>query len=269
MTNKPVFIFSAGWRSGSTLLQRMLTASNELLVWGEAGGALDCLTEADLGYQQMLAPGNKVIGQGLGGNGELQFVEFCKSDKQGVHRWIPCMNAPLETIRDGFRAFLREVYQEPAAKLGYNRWGVKEVRCGLATAEFLRELYPEAKFVFLVRNPFDCLSSLKRHNWMDRPHDRRALEYYAQHWVRLASEFRKASFGMLVRHEDLVSDAGRVAKLQDYLEMAHLYASFTEKSQVNGGFKSDSSLNWLERYRAKIIVWNEMQHYEYEISKRD
>jgi len=267
MMNKPVFIFSAGWRSGSTLLQRMLTASNELLVWGEAGGALDCLAEADLGYQQMLAPGNKVFRQGLGGNGEQQFVEFCKSDKEGVHRWIPCMNAPLDTIRDGFKAFLREAYQEPAAKLGYTRWGVKEVRCGLATAEFLRELYPDAKFVFLVRSPFDCLSSLKRHNWMDRPQDKRALEYYAQHWVRLASEFRKAPFGMLVRHEDLVSDTGIVAKLQNYLEMDHLDESFIAKSRVKGGVKSDSALSWHERYRAKKIVWNEMQQYEYEISK--
>lgn len=265
--NKPVFIFSAGWRSGSTLLQRLLTASNELLVWGEAGGALDWLAEADLGYQQMLAPGNKVFRHGLGGNGEQQFQEFCKNGKEAVHKWIPCMNPPLETIRSGFKALLHETYEEPATKLGYNRWGVKEVRCGLDTAEFLRVLYPEAKFVFLVRNPFDCLSSLKRHNWMDRPQDKRALEYYAQHWVRLASEFRKAPFGMLVRHEDLVSNTDAVAKLQGYLEMVHIDSSFIAKSRVKGGVKSDSALNWHERYRAKKIVWDEMRQYEYKISK--
>ena len=104
---------------------------------------------------------------------------------------------------------------------------------------------------------------------MDRPHDRRALEYYAHHWVRLASEFRRASFGMLVRHEDLVSDTGRVAELQNYLEMAYLDVSFIAKSQVKGGVRNDSALNWLERYRAKKIIWNETHHYEYKISKRD
>ena len=267
MPNKPVFIFSAGWRSGSTLLQRLLTASNELLIWGEAGGALDCLAEADLGYQQMLAPGNKVFKHGFGGNGELQFIEFCNPDKQGVHRWIPCMNPPLETIREAFKDFLCKAYQEPSANLGYSRWGIKEVRCGLETAAFLQNLYPDAKFVFLVRNPIDCLSSLKRHNWMDRPHDKQALEYYAHHWVKLASEFRRAQFGMLIRHEDLVSDQYTLIKLRDYLEVMELDSAFVEKSRVKGGVKSDSALSWLERHRAKKIVWNEMYNYGYESPK--
>ena len=33
---QPVFVFSAGWRSGSTMLQRMIMENNpELLIWGE------------------------------------------------------------------------------------------------------------------------------------------------------------------------------------------------------------------------------------------
>ena len=267
MIDKPVFIFSAGWRSGSTLLQRLLTATNELLVWGEAGGALDWLAEADLGYRQMLAPGNTMFKHGLGGNGEQQFQEFCKNGKEAVHKWIPCMNPPLENIRSGFKALLHETYEAPATTLGYGRWGVKEVRCGLDTAEFLQALYPGAKFVFLVRNPFDCLSSLKRHNWMDRPHDRHALEYYAKHWARLANDFGRATFGLVVRHEDLVSDVNTVNKLRDYLEVSNLDSSFIAKSRVKGGVKSDLALNWHERYRAKKIVWKEMQRYGYSVSE--
>lgn len=267
MTNKPVFIFSAGWRSGSTLLQRLLIASNELLIWGEAGGALSYLAYADLGYQQMVAPGNKLFKEGLGGNGEQQYIEFCKSRKEGVHLWIPCMNVPLNTIRDGFKAFLSRVYQEPAAELGYTRWGIKEVRSGLSTASFLRELYPDAKFIFLVRNPFDCLSSLKRHNWMDRPHDKQALEYYAKHWAKLASEFRDPPFGLLIRHEDLVSDVDTVIKLQNYLEMSQLDVSFIRNSRVKGKVINESKLTWHERYRAKKIVLNVMRQYEYDIHK--
>jgi len=264
MNNEPVFIFSAGWRSGSTLLQRLLTASNELLVWGEAGGALDALAEADLGYRQMLAPGEDVFKNGLGGNGAQQYDEFRKNGKEAVHKWIPCLNPPQNTIRAAFREFLEATYARPAAELGYPRWGVKEVRCGLETAEFLRGLYPEAKFVFLIRNPIDCLSSLKRHGWMDRPNDPRALEFYAGHWARVAGDFRQAPFGMLVRHEDLVTDPGVVAKLRDYLDMQHIDDGFIGKSRVKGGVKNDSSLSWRERLRAKRIVWNEMQQHGYE-----
>lgn len=260
----PIFIFSAGWRSGSTLLQRLLTASGELLVWGEAGGALGALAEADLGYRQMLAPGEEVFKNGLGGNGAQQYAEFRKSGREAVHKWIPCLNPPLETIHTAFRDFLQQTYARPAAELGYPRWGVKEVRCGLATAEFLRSLFPEAKFVFLLRNPFDCLSSLKRHGWMDRPNDPHALEFYARHWARLAQEFRQATFGLRIRHEDLVTDPGVVAKLRDYLEIAHIDDGFIAQSRVKGGVKNDSSLNWQERLRAKRIVSTEMRHHGYD-----
>ena len=33
--NRPVFVLAAGWRSGSTLLQRLVMSSGETLVWGE------------------------------------------------------------------------------------------------------------------------------------------------------------------------------------------------------------------------------------------
>jgi hypothetical protein len=32
---QPLFILSAGWRSGSTLLQRMLIGNEQLMIWGE------------------------------------------------------------------------------------------------------------------------------------------------------------------------------------------------------------------------------------------
>ena len=102
---------------------------------------------------------------------------------------------------------------------------------------------------------------------MDRPHDKHALEYYAHHWVKLASEFRRAQFGMLIRHEDLVSDQYTLIKLRDYLEVMELDSAFVEKSRVKGGVKSDSALSWLERHRAKKIVWNEMYNYGYESPK--
>ncbi len=38
-TVQPVFLFSAGWRSGSTLLQRLLCSSGELVMWGEPLGS--------------------------------------------------------------------------------------------------------------------------------------------------------------------------------------------------------------------------------------
>jgi hypothetical protein len=107
---------------------------------------------------------------------------------------------------------------------------------------FVHALCHAAKVELLVRGPFDCLSSLRRHDWMDPPQDERALDYYALHWVRLAHELRRAPSGMLVGPEEFVSGTGTLVKLRDYSEMSHLDASFIAKNQVNGGVKSDSAL---------------------------
>src|SRR5262245_48832244 len=37
-TEKPIFILSAGWRSGSTLVQRCVMSGGEAMIWGEPYG---------------------------------------------------------------------------------------------------------------------------------------------------------------------------------------------------------------------------------------
>jgi hypothetical protein len=44
--HQPIFVLSSLWRPGSTLLQRFITATGEVLVWGETGGALNAIAEA-------------------------------------------------------------------------------------------------------------------------------------------------------------------------------------------------------------------------------
>src|SRR4030042_4385095 len=156
--NKPIFIFSAGLRSGSTLLQRMITASGEALIWGESGGALQCFADAARRYEQMLGAGDIHCAYGFGGHGAGEFKRFVESGKEGVHKWIACMNPPEHEITNAFRRMFELLYADTALKLGYKRWGVKEVVAGVDTAQFLRMLYPEAKFLFLVRNPIACLT---------------------------------------------------------------------------------------------------------------
>lgn len=264
--NTPIFIFSTGWRTGSTMLQRAIIASGKALIWGEAGGALDCLSKAEEGYVQMLGPGNQTYAGGLGGNGAQQFDDFRQTGRdENVNLWIPCMNPPIETIHLALRRMLDDVYGKPASELGYKRWGIKEVRSGIDTARFLKCLYPDAQFVFLVRNPIDCLVSLKRHNWMDRSKDKRALEYYAHHWVKLAAEFRKIDFGKLIRYEDFISQIDTANSLMDYLRLPEIQTDFISKSRVKGNVVNESGLTWRELRRAKAIVLTEMREHGYQM----
>ncbi|MEO0535490.1 MAG: hypothetical protein AAF215_16660 [Cyanobacteria bacterium P01_A01_bin.123] len=35
VADSPIFVFSAGWRSGSTLLQRLVMSDKSVVIWGE------------------------------------------------------------------------------------------------------------------------------------------------------------------------------------------------------------------------------------------
>ncbi len=260
--NRPIFIFSAGWRSGSTLLQRMITASGEALIWGEAGGALDNFADALDRYEQMLGPGGQRYRHGFGGNGEEQYQQLRISGKENVHKWVACLNPPGETFFDAHRDFFKTAYAAPAGELGYPNWGVKEVQSGIEAARFMKRLYPEAKFIFLVRNPIDCLTSIKRRNWMGHHGDADPVAYYATHWQKLAGQFLEAEFGFRVRYEDLLSSPRIMDDLVNYLGIS-LPADFAAKSRIDWKAENDSALTFFERWRISRIVGEEMERYGY------
>ena len=259
----PIFVFSAGWRSGSTLVQRMITASGEALIWGESGGALDCFADAIERYVQMLGPGGQRYKRGFGGNGAEQFEKFRAKGPDGVHEFIACMNPPEEIICAAFRKMLESLYAMPAIEMGYARWGIKEVQSGIRAAGFLKKLYPDAKFVFLVRNPLDCLLSMKRRNWMDRADINDPLSYFALHWKKLVKGFREAGFGHLIRYEDLVSVETKRQSLFEYLEISKLPSEFVRKSRADWKPMNQKKLGWTERLKAKRIFGDEMARYGY------
>lgn len=262
--NKPIFIFSAGWRSGSTLLQRMLMSSGKALIWGESGGALQCFADAARRYKQMLGPGNIRYEYGFGGNGAEEFKQFEQSRKEGVHTWIACINPPEQIIKDALRKMLEDIYAETARRMGYPRWGIKEVVAGTDTAQLLMDLYPEAKFIFLVRNPLACILSIKRREWMDQKGKSDPLKYYANHWKRLAAGFRTAGFGYYVRYEDMIGNPQTLHALMDYVEISDIPDDFISRSSIDWEAQNMDKLTRMERLKIRMLLSDEMASHGYE-----
>jgi hypothetical protein len=259
----PIFIFSSNWRSGSTLLQRLVNASNEVLIWGESGGALDSFQDAFVRYQQMLGDGDTLYTHGYGGNGSRQFEEFSKGETGTHNKWIACMNPPLEHIQAQIRNLMDRIYRIPAEELGYSRWGIKEVRSGIETAKFLKQLYPDAKFLFLVRNPMSSILSIKKRKWLDERGHPNPLLFYANHWAKLSKEFRNADFGMLLKFEEMVSDPELVRRLGDYLDLDALPEDFISNSHADWPTKNEEGLSMLEKLKLRYLLREEMDHYGY------
>ena len=193
---QPIFVLAAGWRSSSTLLQRLIVSSKEALIWGEPygrSGLIPGMTRTALSLRENWPTSSHVLPGQLPEN---------LSDL-----WIANLYPSPVALRAGWRAQLDALLDMPASVRGFSRFGLKEVRLHAIDAHFLKWIYPDARFLFLVRNPWDAWASARGGTWFYRWPNERIVDAtgFARHWRRLVESFIGFSdeSGMMIRYEDL------------------------------------------------------------------
>ncbi len=210
----PVLLLASGFRSGSTLLQRML--SSECLVWGEPyeeGGLFDSMPDL---FRRLHAFWPE----------EPSFFSGQDTDFR-TRAFIANLYPPPRALLGSYVQFFENLFARPAREAGIARWGIKSVRLSADHACFLRWLFPRAKIVFLVRSPYDAFRSyatIRRqrrvvwyNRWPDRPLDARE---FGRHWRELAASFlahRHALEARLVFYEEIADGRVPWAELEAHL----------------------------------------------------
>ncbi len=207
----PVFVLGAGWRTGSTLVQRVLNSPPGVLVWGEP------FSESNL--VPRLAESLRFLDPRHGHFDGDYLVLDPEQDLPDPADWTALMSPPLSQVVRGFRALLDETFGAPARDHGCSRWGVKEVVWDGDCLRLLQLAYPRARFVLLVRDPQAQWRSYRPmtspHPWFFRWPDSpvRGPWAFAGMWDRLVRDFVEASVESesvaLFRYEDLGSPAER------------------------------------------------------------
>lgn len=198
----PVFLLAGGGRTGSTLIQRLMISSGEVMIWGEHGGII--LPQLRRLLYQTRAWFEKA-------NSRTHLADFSKG---GHAAWIPNINPGEPYMLAGCRAFLEQSLGAAARDLGYPRWGFKEIRYGADEVRLLQALFPRAGFVFLVRNPASCLRSMKSTQWYAVDYNRDPVRFLADWaWISgsLASISPDCRQSCLVRYEDAMSNPAATA----------------------------------------------------------
>ena len=209
----PIFLLSAGWRSGSTLLQRLIMSDSNVLIWGEPYD--------ECGMIQSLA---KTVSAFRADWPPAEFYYDGTPPGKLSGNWIANLFPAPQDLRKGYRALFDTMFAEPAKRAGATRWGVKEVRLGAEHAFFLRWLYPKARFVFLYRNPLDAYRSYSRYgrNWYNTFPDEPVFTpvAFGNHWRVLMEGFLRDAEklnALVIRYEDLFGGQARLEEIEQHL----------------------------------------------------
>lgn len=253
----PVFIFSAGWRSGSTLLQRLLNSHPDLLVWGEAYENAQLL-------HHLAAPFAAFTKVPLDFLFPSDRADFDLSD-DGFSRaltrsWTATLSPDPADLKRAHLTFLATLFKRYAASRGRSRWGVKMISGTEVLAEYLRWLYPECKMLYLLRSPYSSFRSYVNSTkgcaepwYLQFPsYPVKGAAPFAVHWRRCVEGFvrsRERLGAFLIRYEDLANRSA-VGPLQDYLGLS-LDASVLD-SAVDLPSRRGEGRGLLKRERAII-----------------
>ena len=204
----PIFIMSAGWRSGSTLLQRMVMAEQSALIWGEPFD------------RSQIIQGLADQWRGFTGSWPRDRYIAPPGDHNAAEDWVANFYPTPDALRQAQLSCLNRLFSDPAKERGYPRWGIKEVRLTVEHAVFLKWLYPGARFLFLLRDPERAYASYRpwrkwHRAWPARP----VLTPYTFgcFWRDMAADFVSGYEnvgGLLVRYEELEAS---VDAMSDYL----------------------------------------------------
>ena len=245
--DSPIFIFSAGWRSGSTLLQRLVMSNNDVLLWGEPFKRCNLI--------QSLAESIRVISSEYPHQNWLFNEAETRSSGQLTDIFIANLYPELSYLKKAHQRFFLELFSKPASDKNYSRWGLKEVRLGVEYAFYLKWIFPNAKFLFLYRNPYKAYASLRPHlhsikwdlypTWPKNPI--RTPHSYGTYWRNTVQGYIDNSHevdGLVIKYEDLCSGTLSIDTLEEYLGID---ISRDILSKKLGSTKKKKNIPWAER----------------------
>ena len=212
----PIFIFSAGWRSGSTLLQRLIMSSKQVMIWGEPysqNNLIASLSNPIKGITDTYPRDSWLL----------------ENNQQNLENLTQIFTANLypdtRYLLEAHIAFYHNFFAIPAQEIGLARWGIKDVRLDIESAIYLKWLFPQAKFIFLYRNPYDAYASFAGSYWYKEWPNQPIYKpkQFGENWMQLVSGYIDKHHqvqGKLISYEDLCSQDFDFKELADFLDLA-------------------------------------------------
>jgi len=245
--DSPIFIFMSSPRSGSTWLQRMLTSTKEVLIWGEHNLFSRLWIHDDY-------PGDDVWTDDL--------IESNTSNSNNLHRfrtfgpnmWMALMLPFKSDLDKATKAFMDVAFASAAKREGYDRWGFKVSGWDRKFIKFLQRHYPSSRMIFITRKFLHCYQS----NFNAVNTD--GKKEFIKNWIyknnlilRICKKQRNAK---LVRYEDLLQDENEISRLIQWcgiwnIPNPNVINTYISKPVSYDPF-TESDIKLINKYKSKI-----------------
>jgi hypothetical protein len=185
------------------------------MIYGEHGGFLKQIAAAYFLNLEDKMIEKYIMSQNVAEKETISVLETLKNP-QLWSAWTNWYNR--ETVRNNFRDFI-ESFFNPIFLEQKMYWGFKEIRYGLddRVPEMLADLYPDGRFVFIVRHPVDVVASKISARASD------GIEADAHTWVAQNTYFlnffrSNRERSSIVCYEELISNnSQQLSQLFDWL----------------------------------------------------
>ena len=215
MSQQPVFILACSPRSGSTWLQRIITSTREVMVWGESGYLFP--------WGVLWSPGeanDKAVLNHFAYESHYKAKDLIYFREKKADMWMAVLNPTFEDAFHGHKIALKEIYGKAAKKEGYERWGMKETAWSNATVHFLSSVFPKAKVIFLTRKFEDSWWSRFHYQVVQNATHENDINIWCEAWIKqhnLALEFVDKLNAKIIHYEDLCEKKNAILDLLKWI----------------------------------------------------
>ena len=206
----PIIVSSPTSRCGTTLVQRLLTASDNGFIYGEEiGQQIQVLTGWFTGQLRFVDR-----------TGQAMDAEFEQALAGTLIDWRPGLMPPSSVM---LKAWTETYYQLPstlmhhAQSIGRPMWGFKRPTFARETLKGFLSLMPQAKIVYVFRNPLDAVKSAKARRFVTTT---REVAAFCAEWAKNMSEVAELAQDervLFLKYEDLIEQR------EDHVRLLELF----------------------------------------------
>ena len=148
--DRPIFVLGCCQRTGTSLLQRLITSMPGVFIWGETNGEMGAI----------LRSRQRAVDR------SIEVAETRNHIRRaGLLAFMADASPEQQQVDNAYRSYIREMYRYDHTGTPLSRWGYTEFRHDARELAYLLDLFPNAKALVINRDLGQVAESILRYEF--------------------------------------------------------------------------------------------------------